>query len=693
MRAVARRRGLGLLVVLLVVGVVAAVAVVVVEGDGEERTDRPAGPSTVPRPTYANPVGPEGARNPTVTRTAEGTYVAYADGTDTIEAYRSEDLATWSPLGPVLVTPGASSPGVRAGVDGRTVMYVTRWKPGGEPCIEVATADDPEGPFAVAPEPLVCSSGAAWAPSPVPGRDQIVYLAEQPVPGVYGLALAEGGTAVAPGAEPVLLLAAEGGAMREDVLRRPAVARDGDRAYLFVGTGAAGVGWSPCVTRGGLLETCAHRRQLGTWVDEVDGLQAFTGADGAWWIVYDGDDGMALDKLCFAPDAPRTNAPSTGDQTVARVEDCSHDVPGAELARADVDDDERVDQPWDISLREVGGTVPVGGRLLWLFRDTYLDAVAVGDGPCAEQGASRSSTAGLGVPHPFAEHRGYLSPLATFGPDLTCSGQYLPLTREEELFTRSRADLGERRVLWEDGGIPLDDGSALVFFTKGFHNRDADGSDGPDTGCAICLDYRGEGVVRVEPGATLLDRTSTPVGCLDRCLFDVEDGWSGRPFRAGDFVYSYSATPDTTTLEVRLGRAPLDRVTDRWAWEFRTDDGHWSPDVADAGVIDGLIDLPSTVAYNGHLDRYVTVVSPVDDDQVSIQTAPEPWGPWSAPTEVYDWSDVECDRAKSERPVLVPWLDDDGGRILRFAFTRAGPDFGRDPACPGQVRLVTVTLE
>jgi len=158
---------------------------------------------------------------------------------------------------------------------------------------------------------------------------------------------------------------------------------------------------------------------------------------------------------------------------------------------------------------------------------------------------------------------------------------------------------------------------------------------------------------------------------------------------ADGYVYTYSGTAGASDVAMRLGRAPRAEVDDRSGWEFRTAEGAWSPAIDDAATVPGLVEQPTTVAYNGYLDRFVAAVAPVEDDAVIVQTAPEPWGPWSEPVEVYDWSAVEGDRAESSGPMLVPWLDDAGGRIMRFAFTREGPDFGRDPACPGEVRLVT----
>ncbi|HMJ75084.1 MAG TPA: family 43 glycosylhydrolase, partial [Iamia sp.] len=548
-----RRRGLGLLLVLIALG--AAVALAVSDSDPEATPGSDAAPATTAPEAvaYANPLVEGLTRNPSILRAADGAYYAYVDGIDLggpfhVMAYTSPDLATWTMVGDVLDTAGAwadassgrrfTTPAVRHLPDNppaaRYVMYVTAPSLGGGPsCVAVATAPAPDGPFVGADQPLLCPPGGAGDASPVPGSDQVVYRAAQPDPGVYAVTLTPDGTAVAPGAQPTLVLRTEEGVLRRGVLERPAVARDADGgAYLFVRTGDAadGVGWSPCVMAGSEIATCAGRRQLGSWlagtaeVGAIGGVQVFADGDGNQWITYHGSpaascDGatcsgvatMRLDKLCFAHGQPRTTGPSTGSQTTERHADCSADVPGAPLAVTAVNDEVRVGQPPEVTLREGGATVPVGGRLLWLFSDTYLDPAAGGpDGPCRGQGASRSNTAGLGLPHPLAGDPGYASPLANAGPDGQCAAQYLPYTENEAFFTQAQGDVGRRIVLWENGGIPLDDGSALVFFVWGVSDRDADDT-GPDPGCGYCRQDLALGVVRVTADQTVADRESTAV--------------------------------------------------------------------------------------------------------------------------------------------------------------------------------------
>jgi hypothetical protein len=500
------------------------------------------------------------------------------------------------------------------------------------------------------------------------------------------------------------------------VLERPAVARDAaGGTYLFARTGgpADGVSWSPCRTAGTEVTTCANRRSFGTWlgptgaVGAIGGLQVFTDSDGAAWIAYDaqpaascsggtctGISTFRIDRLCFAHGQPRTDGPSTGPQAVARSVGCSSDVPGVPLDVAAVDDGERVDQPPDVTMRQgASSSVPLGGRLLWLFGEAYIGPAPTASGEPCRGGGSVLNSSALGVPDPRAGHRGYASPLSRGGPEGRCTAAFIPLLEDEARFDQDRSDDGPRTVVWEYGGIPLDDGGALVFFVDGVQDRgppgDAIGPEaGPDSACTYCFDSRGQGVVRVAPEQTVADRASTAVACAPTCLFGPDDSWLGWPFLVDGMVYIYADAPNG---DVRLGRVPLADVEDRSAWTFRTRAGDWSPTITDAAAVPGLYRAPVGVAYNGHLDRFVTVAN-TTSNVVALLTAPEPWGPWSDPIALYDWSDVECPDVDSEAPVAVPWLDDGGGRVVHFTFSRASADFGRDPACPGQTRLVSVAL-
>ena len=118
-----------------------------------------------------------------------------------------------------------------------------------------------------------------------------------------------------------------------------------------------------------------------------------------------------------------------------------------------------------------------------------------------------------------------------------------------------------------------------------------------------------------------------------------------------DYVYSYShdgPLADTPADRFILMRVPVNRITERRAWDFfeRIDkSGHpvWTSDFKARGAVfhntDGC--LRSAMTYNAPLRRYLwwqQIPAPKDSPDrgdtrfkggFGVYDAPEPWGPWS----------------------------------------------------------------
>jgi CubicO group peptidase (beta-lactamase class C family) len=105
------------------------------------------------------------------------------------------------------------------------------------------------------------------------------------------------------------------------------------------------------------------------------------------------------------------------------------------------------------------------------------------------------------------------------------------------------------------------------------------------------------------------------------------------------YVYTYSQDGDSayeSDNQVVLARAPIDRITDRAAWEFfeKTDARGrpvWSADVQRRG---GVFVKPGgcqrvDVVYNGALRRYLMALGYDHEGGWGVFDAPEPWGPWT----------------------------------------------------------------
>jgi hypothetical protein len=738
---VASRRSSRLLVLVgLLVGVVAGM------GPGAE-------PASAQAATYTNPAIPGLSSNPFIVKSGS-TYYAYLNGFDfylpfPVMAYSSTDLSTWTQVGNVLGDAGAwaddasgfnvTSPSVinvpSNPAASRWLLYYSAKRTGStQTCIGVATASSPAGPFTGRAQPLICPSGGAKDPSAMnlgaaPPYQQLIYRRSSDG-AIYNQVLSPDGLSLLPDAQtPFELYRPQPGWWQNGVVERPAVTVVGSDIYLFFSAGTANtagraIGWSKCTQGFGIVNGCFSPTHLGTFISGTGQVQSPSGmqvfSDGTnRWIAYDGlpagscpssgacsgTRSMRIDKLCFAHGQPRTNAPSTGAQSLSRSTNCSADIPGRAIAPQPVTSDAPLREPDKVAFRDGGASAPVRGRLHWLFSDTL------------QSGCSVSNSSSIGVPHASATGPTWTSePLDANG----CARQWVPLTAEEvaydqthRLCTPSPTCDGKRMALWEQGLFTHPDGYGIGFFLKLIHDGDNDGEvtrpDGTvnedgngdgyaDEGCAWCYEFVGTGAVRIESGQTVVNRSATSVACNPTCLFDIPafggNNYS-RPFVDGTNVY--------LTTEGFLARAPMSQVLTRSAWRFWTTGG-WSANEADADPVPGIKDPADDwdggfqdVSYNPYLDRWINVVNEgfPEWNKLKLQTATSPEGPWSSEVLAYDAIGQACAPAESHRPygfLHANSLARDGGRTLSIVYARPGPRFGLDPACPGQVRMLTLRL-
>lgn len=115
-----------------------------------------------------------------------------------------------------------------------------------------------------------------------------------------------------------------------------------------------------------------------------------------------------------------------------------------------------------------------------------------------------------------------------------------------------------------------------------------------------------------------------------------------------------------------LGRAALDDVLVRAAWEFFDGDG-WSEDWDQAAdLFDGAPIM--SVAWNDHLQAWTTVYAKPLADRVVLRTAPEITGPWSAEVTLF-----EAQRGGESwiyDAALHPEYAEENGRVQYITFSR-----------------------
>jgi hypothetical protein len=131
---------------------------------------------------------------------------------------------------------------------------------------------------------------------------------------------------------------------------------------------------------------------------------------------------------------------------------------------------------------------------------------------------------------------------------------------------------------------------------------------------------------------------TSPEGTDNTLLFPPSQNWgNGSAVLVGNELYAYGNCGSTNDCAV--AKVPVSQVQDHAAWRFYTGDSHgqpvWSNDptaaiaVAKGGAAGG------TVYHDPTTGLYMNTFMPFLDQQVSYQTAPNPWGPWTTPANLF----------------------------------------------------------
>ena len=244
-----------------------------------------------------------------------GAYLAYATNSvaGNIQIIESTDLVHWSVVGnalpslPAWATPDATWAPAVLQVGTTFDLYYTAkvaGPGGGEECISVATAEEPQGPFTDdSAAPLECqpSLGGSIDPSPFVDSDGSLYLEWKSV-GAGGepatiwseqLDAAGTGFAPAPSAAPAPLIVADQ-PWEAGVVEAPDLVVSGGRYFLFYSgnnwdSADYGIGVATCT---GPLGPCVKPMSQpilasGAGLQGPGGESVFTDASGATWIAFD----------------------------------------------------------------------------------------------------------------------------------------------------------------------------------------------------------------------------------------------------------------------------------------------------------------------------------------------------------------------------------------------------------------------
>jgi len=265
------------------------------------------------------------------------------------------------------------------------------------------------------------------------------------------------------------------------------------------------------------------------------------------------------------------------------------------------------------------------GASVWTFGDTGLNAPnAEGsnwDDNSLAYTTDLDGADGLTLPHDAPES-------AQGVP-----GEYLPFTRAEQAFNAAHSGsggdcrvkpCGEQIALWNGPEVADPAEDRILFFYYELE-RGAPGQQGWKS--------IGEGIATWTPGHPVERPIESPGAKVPTLMFGPDAiNFSNAALAVGDMMYAYGCTGVAVACD--LARVPLADALDHADWRYYTADGTWSPDVADAVPVVHGGSAGSSVYWVPYLHEYQEVYMPPLSNEIVERVAPEPWGPWSAATEV-----------------------------------------------------------
>jgi len=243
-------------------------------------------------------------------------------------------------------------------------------------------------------------------------------------------------------------------------------------------------------------------------------------------------------------------------------------------------------------------SIAVGGRAYWFFGD------AVRNGPGGRQDV---------IPAAIA------TSADVDGRDCVRLAFKTANGAAEPMFPRL-----EETTAWPDGVLPLDDGSIAFYMVKVTRTS------------PFAWYVSGIGLGRMAAGTT--DGTREVETIWDeRSGFGARVSGARSPVRVGDDVIVFLHTDPGANY---AARAPIARMGEAAAYTYWTGTA-WSPRAQDAQP---LWTAPATgfpadngaqVSFDPASGQWMAVVA-ASMARVEVRTAPQPWGPWSAPTAWFD---------------------------------------------------------
>ncbi len=142
-----------------------------------------------------------------------------------------------------------------------------------------------------------------------------------------------------------------------------------------------------------------------------------------------------------------------------------------------------------------------------------------------------------------------------------------------------------------------------------------------------------------------------------------------------DFLYIYGVRRDEAGVQrCSLARVRPEEIEHRDAYQYlQSTAPSWSPDPEHAITIMSGMPNELSVSWNPHLRAFLAVHSLDLTGRIVARTAPDPWGPWSDPVDLWRVKPPTLDYSIPYPPLIYaakehPELAEDNGRILYITY-------------------------
>jgi hypothetical protein len=141
-----------------------------------------------------------------------------------------------------------------------------------------------------------------------------------------------------------------------------------------------------------------------------------------------------------------------------------------------------------------------------------------------------------------------------------------------------------------------------------------------------------------------------------------------------DWVYLYGIKKTQAGVQqCYISRVIQENIEDRKSFQFLSDTTpSWSSDINDAIPIFNGPPNELSISFNAYLNTYLAVHSLNLTGKIVARTAPNPWGPWSDPIEL--WHAVPIKKQPLPYPTLIyagkehPSLSEEKGRVIYLTY-------------------------